>query len=248
MTRRPRLKRAFTLIELLVVITIVAILLALMMPAMSKARDQTYLVKCAANLRSIGLATNTYLNDNQWAFPSYSDPTYRLAPYTNHPQYPNGSYIGSTSPQFLKSVFYDPAADGKPRILGDGDWANIPYGGSFQGLNCYGFNPMLQGAPPTYPYWWSASPYQIKLHQLSSPAQVMWSIDGWGFRVDPWYLFVAYNRHLLGNLNDVNSTNNIANDDGQNILYVDGHVTFARPPKDPANLSRASWAWPWKWQ
>lgn len=145
-------------------------------------------------------------------------------------------------------MFYDPASAGKPTIAGDGDWTNIPYGGSFQGLNGYGFNSMLQGAPPTYPYWWSPAPNQIRLHQLSSAAEVMWSIDAWGFRIDPWYLFIAYNRHAIGGVGDITSVNNVGNDDGHNMLYVDAHVKFARPPKDPSVGSRSSWLWPWKWQ
>jgi prepilin-type N-terminal cleavage/methylation domain-containing protein/prepilin-type processing-associated H-X9-DG protein len=62
---RPRRRRAFSLIELLVVIGIVAILLALLMPAMIGARRQAMSVKCKSNLQQIGQSLLIYANNNQ---------------------------------------------------------------------------------------------------------------------------------------------------------------------------------------
>jgi prepilin-type N-terminal cleavage/methylation domain-containing protein/prepilin-type processing-associated H-X9-DG protein len=86
-------RQAFTLIELLVVIAVIAVLMAILMPALNLARDQGRKMACANNLYSLALANNLYaVNNDDWAVPCRFTTSQGTTLWTVNPQY--RKYIG----------------------------------------------------------------------------------------------------------------------------------------------------------
>jgi prepilin-type N-terminal cleavage/methylation domain-containing protein len=91
-------KKGFTLIELLVVISIIAILMAVMMPALAKARELAKNVICKSNMKNLGLAAILWSEDNDgWSLPGLWDRGNKegdslLIPYLGDEQ--SGSGVG----------------------------------------------------------------------------------------------------------------------------------------------------------
>jgi len=107
------LLRAFTLVELLVVIAIIAILAALLLPALARAKNKAKAIQCTGNLRQWGLAMGMYADDNGDFLPRRGQGVQTLALITRL-----DDWFNALPPYFNLPPYLQLVTDGKKPAAG----------------------------------------------------------------------------------------------------------------------------------
>ena len=188
-------RREFTLIELLIVIAIIAVLAAMLLPALSSVRERAKAIQCTSNLRQIGTGFLMYFNDNNDIFPYYvQDGKVNWTPLIAEQIYSAGKKINVETVR--KTVFRCPSDNDDCEIAGLGA---ISYG-----YNAHlGANYANEGAAAAWGFAYR-NPYRLRdipkpsAHLLVSDINtgLCNKVDGhYTVSVSPNGTDTAFNRH-----------------------------------------------------
>lgn len=249
-------KRGFTLIELLVVIAIIAILAAMLLPAMSRAKQKSQGVSCMNNHRQLAMAWRMYVEDSRDVLPYASSMSGASAPPGGSPNWPDdyawsGAHMDDNpanranwDPAFdmmkrplwsyarTKTIYKCPSDNsqvgGRPRIL---TMSMNLYVGGF--APWAGVDPLPYGTGGGWPF---ARPFMIysKLSQINPPSRIFVFLDMREDRVN-WSNFMTImdgylsrnpKEYILGDLPGFYHNN------GCSFSFADGHSEM-RKWRDP---------------
>ncbi len=211
-------RRAFTLIELLIVIGIIAVLVAILLPALAKARDAAHLTICQSNLRQIGAAFQIYAVENSGALPWI---TTVPPPGLGH-DWPNASFVDPwvlIKPSIANPAIYICPSDFDPPW--NVWWIDYGYGST------HGDNP---------PVPWPSSYYMVYscYHRFDNTM----GTNQPGFPRQMFLRDVKFpSRKAIVTCNAGHDGAPYGHGPGVNILFGDGHAAFIPIPEiNPGNF------------